>query len=198
MSKFFSLLSKVVAFLAVSSLSTCTKDNDELQSKIDLLDAEDYFPLQINNYWQLSGFPVRSVAELKTIDNVAYYAMVSGADTTYYRETADGKVYQRTKATAEILRFDLGADEGETWTYPDKDAHYVWNAVLSSKNETVIVGGRSFENCYRFSFDIPQMADDEHLVLLAPGIGFIEEYYSGGSGQTLLTEATIDGVEIHF
>jgi hypothetical protein len=197
MSKVFNFLSRGVVFLSIFSLSTCTKDDNGIQSKIDL-DAEDYFPLHINNYWQLSGFPVRSIAELKTIDNLEYYTMVSDEDTTYYRETTDGRVYQRTKASTEILRFDLGANEGDMWTYPDEDLHYEWNAVLSGKSETVIVGGRSFENCYRFSFDIPQMADDEHVVWLAPGIGFIEEYYSGGSGQTLLTEARIDGVEIRF
>jgi hypothetical protein len=60
------------------------------------------------------------------------------------------------------------------------------------------IGDYVFENCYKFSYDIAPLADDEHLIWLAPGVGFIEENYSGGNGQNTLTEVRINGVAIEF
>jgi hypothetical protein len=181
------------ALLALTSCESSESDNT------NILNGEDYFPLHVGNYWKLSGMPERLVDITETIDNTTYYRIVSSWDTTYYRKTDAGKIFERTKTTGEILKFDLAADAGQTWTYESNNPKYTWRATLLSKNETVELGQTTYKNCYRFYFDIPQMADDEHVIWLAPGIGFIEEYYSGGTaGRKALTKAKIDGVEIEF
>jgi hypothetical protein len=76
---------------------------------------------------------------------------------------------------------------------------HAWHVTLFSKDDTVKTGDYTFLNCYRFLFDIPEMADEERVVWLAPGIGFIEEFYPGGTAdRKVLTKARIDDVEIAF
>jgi hypothetical protein len=124
---------------------------------------------------------------------------VSQVDTVYYRKTPDGKVYERRTTTEEILRFDLSADEGQTWTFKTIGFDEAWNATLVSKNDVVSMGDHTFVNCYRFFFDNPQWLDEEQIIWLAPGIGFIEEYSTGGTGdRMILKKARINGVPLRF
>jgi len=75
----------------------------------------------------------------------------------------------------------------------------VWYATLTSKTDTIHLDNYTFYNCYRFFFDIPMMADDEHVIWLAPDIGFVEETYFGGTADRKKLEAVqIDGVQIEF
>ena len=50
---------------------------------------------------------------------------------------------------------------------------------------------------YRFYLEMPGSVDDEYVVWLAPGIGFIKSSYNL-SGISVLKEAQIGGKSIHF
>lgn len=192
----------IIYVLLVSILviiTSCEKDNGDINSRIDLLDDNDYFPLHAGDYWELDFIPKRTIVGEIEINGVDYFQQNSEYDTIFYRKTSDGKVYQKTKTGNAILKFDLNAEIGETWTYKFDDSDFIWNATLTSKSETIELDNHTFSNCYRFYFDVPQLADEEHIKWLAPGVGIIEEAYLGGTAdRKKLNKAGINGVEIQF
>lgn len=179
---------------------SCKKDNDnDIDSKLRMLDSNDYFPLHIGNSWSLDFIPERTISKVENLDGKDYYRLTSEYDTVFYRKSSDGKVYSRTKTTNEILKFDLNANVGDTWTYKSDKSNYTWNVTLTSKSEAVELNSYTFHNCYRFYFDVPQLADEELIILLAPGVGFVEEVYLGGtSDRKILKQVKISGIEIQF
>ncbi len=175
------------------------ENEDDIGSKLELLDNEDYFPLHLGNFWELTKIPKMTIDTNETLDGKNYFRMVTAFDTVYYRKTTDGKVYERTKASDEILKFDLSANADDTWTYHDETFEEGWHVTLVSKTETVELDGVTFENCYRFYFDVPSWADEAHSIWLAPGIGIIEQSFAyGTAGGKVLEKAKIDGVELEF
>lgn len=71
--------------------------------------------------------------------------------------------------------------------------------TLISKTESIELNSSTLNNCYRFYFDIPEVADEEHVVWLDPVIGIVEEAYFGGIlERRKLSKAKIDGVEVEF
>jgi hypothetical protein len=197
------LISSIIGLVLLAS---CVKDAVTSTSV-------DYFPLQVGNYWNLSSIGTRSIDTIVSLNGINYYRMVhvqvgptgiTSRDTTFYRKTTDGKVYERgTKSTDEILKFDLGANSDQTWTYA-KDPTisintYPWNATLKSVIDTVQLGNNTIRNCYRYYYDIPQGADEETTIWLAPGIGFVKEFYSGGTiDRKSLTKVRINGIVRQF
>ena len=191
-----------ICLILVSSLfmlTSCEKDKSDLDSKIDLLDSNDYFPLHTGDYWELDFIPKRTIDKEIEIDGIDYFQQNSEYGTIFYRKTSDGKIYQKTETGNEILKFDLNAEIGKAWTYKFDGSDFIWNATLTSKNETIELDNHTFFNCYRFYFDVPQLADEEHIIWLAPGVGIVEEASFGGTAdRKKLNKAGINGVEIHF
>lgn len=180
-------------------LASCAKEKADLEPNF-LIDGKDYFPLQIGNYWKLSYEIIKTTRTLdieETVQETNYFRIISGRDTIYYRKTADGKIYEKSKISNEIIKFDLNAEVGHTWTYIDYYTD-IWNATLMSKNDTIIVGTHTFTNCYKYGYDIPQSADEEHIIWLAPDLGIIQEHWYGGFGTQKLTSVKINGVVTVF
>jgi hypothetical protein len=191
-----------IALIGLISLASCAKDAVDDLSK-------DYFPLQVGNYWEFSPYWTDSIDKIEKLDGNDYYRMVSAdcktrsyLDTVYYRKTADGKVYKRSKrTTGDILKFDLAAQVGQTWNYilPGPYQSLPWNATLKSNTDIIPLGNDTIINCYRYFFDIPQMADEEECWLLAPGIGFVvKNNYNGWLGGYKLKKVRINGIVREF
>lgn len=196
-------MTKLISLLiGLFVLASCTKD-------AALPVSVDYFPLQVGNFWEMSFVGTRTIDQIVTLDGKDYYRMVSvrvwksgtvTKDTVFYRKV-EGKVYQRgTKSTDEILRFDLSASSGQTWTYPKDPATtfnpHPWNVTLRTVSDTVHLGNDTLRSCYRYLFDIPQSADEESNIYLAPGIGIVKEVWLGGSPDRIaLKRSKINGIE---
>ena len=174
-----------------------SKDTRDIDSKLEMLTGAGYFPLHEGNFWELSSLGERTIDTTIQLDGYTWYRMVS-LDTVFYWSAGNGKIYKRTASTDEILKFDLNAEVGETWSYPAGSGFH-WNATLQSKCETVTLDNYEFRNCYKFFYDVPELADEEHSVWLAPDVGFVREEYLGGtSEQKILQKVIINGIEIEF
>jgi hypothetical protein len=151
----------VYAAILIIALS-CSKEPNNVTSGCD------YFPLQVQNSWEFEHSSKTTVTATRLLDGKNYYEFVTGTDTAYYRKE-NNKVYTRSTHENEALIFDLNARENQSWQYNS------WRVTMSSKNDTIVINHAKIPNCYRFFFDIPGAVDDEHLVWLAPGIGFIRK-----------------------
>lgn len=132
----------------------------------------DYLPMQVNNYWEFQNNSQIAITGTKMIDGKMYSVFVQGSDTSFYRNVAN-KIYVRRSTGDESVKFDLSANVRGEWEYQDGRGT-TWMVRLSSKTDTVVLNNTKIPNCYRFFFDIPMAVDDEHDILLAPGIGFVK------------------------
>lgn len=183
MKKVFCILGIIGGFV----VSSCKKDNVSVVG----LDTS-YLPLGVGNYWKIDGVDTRTISETKVFDQKTYYAITSSYDTSYVRKEND-KIIEYHKGKTSV-RFDLAANVNDTWQYRD------YTVTLTSKTETIVIGGESVKDCYRFYLDIPAMADDEHAIWLAPGIGFIQQECYGEciGGKNKLKELKLDGIVYKF
>ena len=149
--------------LLLLGINSCDDKEDE-QNILTI----DYFPLEIGNYWQLDYSDRKEIIKTETIDNKTYFVLVYNKDTAFYR-TENNKIIVKNSPHSEAVKFDLTANENDTWSYNS------WTVKLVSKTDTIVIKDKKVINCYHFYFDIPMMADDEHGIWLAPGIGYIQE-----------------------
>ena len=168
-------------------LSACKENKVSLEGLDNF-----YLPLAVGNYWKIDGKDTRTVTETKVFDLKTYYAITTSYDTSYVRNEG-GKIVEYYKGKTSV-RFDLTADVNDTWQYGD------YKVTLTSKTETITIGGQKIKNCYRFYFDVPYMADEEHAIWLAPSIGFIQQECLGycAGGKNKLKEVKIDGKVFSF
>lgn len=177
----------ICGFIGIFFLSACKENKVSLEGLDNF-----YLPLAVGNYWKIDKVNTRTITETKVFDQKTYYAITSSYDTSYVRNEGD-KIVEYYKGKTSV-RFDLTADVNATWKYRD----YV--VKLTSKTDTITIGGEAIKNCYRFYFDIPAMADDEHAIWLAPGIGFIQQECYGEciGGKNKLKELKIEGKVYKF
>jgi hypothetical protein len=166
-------------------LSACKEEKFSLEG----LDNR-YLPLAIGNYWIMDdtdNIYIQTITETKVLDQKTYYAIKTKYDTSYIRNEND-KIVEYYKGKTSV-KFDLTANVNDTWKYRD------YTATLTSKTDTITIGGQEIKNCYRFYYDIPASIDEEHAIWLAPGIGFIQEECYGEcvGGKRKLKEMKIDG-----
>jgi len=178
---------------------SCEKEKENNpDTKLASIKGAGYLPLEVGNYWKLSNISDKMIDKVVNIGGNDYYRLIS-EDTSYLRKTEDEKIFERTKSSDEVLKFDLSAEVGQTWTYKHDNLDNTWYATLSSKNDTIKLDNYTFYNCYRFYFDVPLMIDEEHVIWLAPDIGFVQECYLGGSGDKIkLEKVIINGIDIEF
>lgn len=170
-------------FLSIS----CSKNTDSELNPGST--SDDYFPLETGNYWQWQYFPKIEVIQTKELAGKIYFAMASVNDTVYYRKE-NNKVYSRTKNTNEALVFDLGAKVNDTWISNS------YTVKLVSKTDSIRIGNTLYTHCYSFFFDIPQIADEEYMIWLAPGIGYIQKMCECVHPVVKLEEAMIHNKRI--
>lgn len=187
----------------------CKNDNDPQATEPDL----SYFPLEVGNSWEyvplLQNEYFLSVTvqipSTATIGDHEYSLMVtkynyagvaSVIDSSYYRIDSRGYVFERTThGIEEANRFRLAAANGETWeirTPPFKN--FVANATDIG---TLNLNDIEIENCKSYYFDFPPTIDDEHTLVLAPGLGIVKQLSSGGY-DSILKKAIINGTEYNF
>jgi len=164
----------------------------------------DYLPLQVGNYWELTfPFGKTTTYEIDAIENKDgkdYFRMVSTffgviRDTAFYRKDPISIVYQKRRTTDEVLMFDLAAPVNHKWVLKvDQHNHNMW-VYVQSKTDTVKRNQQTFENCYRYFYNVTETADEEYSFVLAPGVGFVK-YSNASFGSARLTKARINGVEI--
>ncbi len=172
----------ILGIIGIFFLNACKEDKVSLEG----LDSF-YLPLTVGNYWVVDKVATKTITETKVIDQKTYYAMTTSYDTSYIRNESD-KIIEYYKGKTSV-RFDLTAKVNDTWQYRD------YTVKLISKTDTINLGGQEIKNCYQFYFDIPAMADEEHAIWLAPGIGFIQYECLGEciGGKNKLKEVKLDG-----
>jgi hypothetical protein len=195
--------------LAAISFCGCENDNDPQTTEHD----PSYFPLKVGNYWEyvpvlqhpdLLSINV-SIPSTATIGDYEYYLMVtkhnhtgftSVVDSSYYRVDSRGYVFERTThSLEETNRFRLAAADGETWTIYTP---YLQDYIATTTNISALnLNEVEIANCKSFSFDLPPTIDDEHTLVLAPGLGIVKQLFAGGFDSTL-REARIDGIKYNF
>ena len=113
----------------------------------------------------------------------------------YFRKTADGKVYRKSEKSSEaVLLFDLKIGFNQSWKYTDGDEQ--WTVSTGAYFATIKIEDISIANCRSYYYDIPEAVDDEHLKILAPGLGLLSSNsIAWGLGDTL-QHAVINGLEI--
>lgn len=146
------------------------------------------------------------VKGLKTINNTVYFEVQSDyyhADTVnysykyYYRTASFGKVYQyNAEANTEFLLFNFMVPVNHSWTSPS--GTYSWHITNATNTKVVNIGHTQLTNCREFVYDIPEAADDEHGIVLAPGIGRIINFSFAWGFADTLRSAHVNGVDYHF
>jgi len=176
----------IVSVLVLVTVVSCSKETTNIPAGCD------YFPMQVQNTWKFEHSVETTVTATKVIDQKTYFVFVSGTDTSYFRKE-NNKIYTRRANEAEALKFNLNAAENQSWQYN------AWTVTMTDRNDTVVINHAKIPNCYRFFFDIPGAVDDEHIVWLAPGIGFIRKS-CGFCPYPIdnLTNARINNVAISF
>lgn len=183
MKKLFCICGIMGAFI----LGACKEDKVSLEGLDNV-----YLPLTVGNYWKIDLGGTRTIAQTKVFDQKTYYAITTSYDTSYVRNEND-KIIEYYKGKTSV-RFDLTAKVNDVWQYRD------YTVKLISKTDVITIGGQPIKNCYQFYLDIPAMADEEHAVWLAPGIGFIQQECYGEcvGGKFKLKEAKLDGKVFKF
>jgi hypothetical protein len=157
----------IISLIPIFFLS-CDKQDDFM------IQYETLLPLNKGNYWKIENRSVYQITGVVKIDNKEYYQMKNGEYNNYYR-ISDNKVYVIEFGREEGVKFNLSANLHETWRYTGIDDWDSYVVELESKTDVLTINGQKIENCYRFYFDIPMMAEEEHTIWLAPGIGFVQE-----------------------
>lgn len=182
-------------------LSSCSKEV-LLNSEVRALNKYGYFPLHIGNEWDYaSGLKIR-IDSKETVDGIEYFRFLrsynTSVDTIYYRKK-NYKVFERKSNKSEILKFNLKARKNSTWKYTETpNSKFQYSVYFQDKYAKVETENYEFRNCYKFYYDIPNLADDEHLIYLAKGIGLVKKKFYGFGIELVLTRAKINGSEITF
>lgn len=202
---------KLVFILITCVLASCHY-HDTLNPYLPPAES-DYLPLEIGNSWDFTpiqpfesnndGVIHREVIGITAINNRQYYLLRTSRsynayiDTAYYRIDENGFVfiYRKSRPNFEDKRLWLNAINGNTWTYPvDNNS----TAKVTTIEGSLVIGSTSIANCKSFSYNVPNWADEENTITLAPGIGFVKEYSDAwGMGQ-VLKSAKIHGHVYHF
>lgn len=187
--------------MLMSFVLSCSKDETGL---IDYPKV-DYFPLQVGNKWYYENYTVEVTRQLE-IDGTEWYEMTTisqreGQESityyAYYRKTDDGKVYRKAdENSAAMLVFDLKIGFSESWAYADGD--YEWTVTTGERFETITMGHAKLEYCRSYYYDIPQAADDEHMMVLAPGLGLVYSASLAWGLSDELERAVINGLDIRL
>ena len=194
-----------IALLAFA-FSACD-DDDSNEGAVN-----SYLPLKIGNYWEFVNIPEigteytqrTEVTRVLSFNNNEYFELVtfqkSGdqayRDTTYYRITQQGYVYTfRRGWTLEENPMRLYADDGDTWKYSTN--YHAEATITVDEIDDLELGDEKLDDCKSFSYDVEQWADEEHSIVLAPGIGFVQRLVGFGISSRLV-KASVNGKEYTF
>lgn len=180
--------SVIISALIPALILCCTKDDNNTETPLKY----DYLPLEVGNYWLFDDSSRHEIVGSTLLHEKHYFLMQYEGDTSYYR-LADNKVYvlDPEESPEESVMYNLSAKTGDSWNFN------LYTVTLISKTETISINGRQISDCYEFYFDTPVLIDEEHTILLAPEIGFIQKICGECPNSTRkLDKANIDGKEI--
>lgn len=169
-------------------------------------DAPSFLPLTVGNSWTYASrvptspttwethvYDPWEVSGTTTINDTVYtevdYPFALG---TLHRLDAEGRVWTRLGGRDQLL-FDVAADDAETYAFPEPGTEYVYTVTVS-RDVTVETFAGPFDGAIQFSFDIPEVFDDDRSFILAPGIGVVAASASlPAGGDASLYAASVDG-----
>lgn len=174
---------------AVNRAGTAYGNQITFTTNSEAVPAQDYLPLQVGNYWELSDGKYSSsilIDNTEKLNGIDYFRLVrknnpslwGGTDTVYVRKTSNGIVYQRFKtSTLEPPLFYLAAVTGEVWfEWPHQS--YPQYGKLSNKTDSVKRNGVVFTDCFRFEYYPGVYTGGSSTVewdyWLAPNLGFVK------------------------
>jgi hypothetical protein len=206
---------KKIVFIVVVAIAFCC--SDEEGDKVIVYD-ESYFPLHVGDRWEYShadpqfshlshvtkevtGSARFSDQEYYVVKGTYSYELGQGTpniELYYFRLGENGFIYSYNENTGiESNPYRLGAAEGDHWNVPVPSPHFKERAVYVTNVGTYQSGETIIEDCKTFIEDTQLWADDDHMSVLAPGIGIVHEGSSGGYYVTI-RRAVINGTEYHF
>lgn len=170
------------------------------QDETSIWKGEDYLPLEVGNYWEYktTSTSINNTERYTTeatviLNNKTYWPIRSNfpnSPVSYRRKGTDGKIFYKDTDGDEYVKFNLNLNEGEEWQYKQGNNEALWTARLVSKSTSIKLKEYTFENCYHFYYDIPEYADEEHQIILAPGIGIVR-FGSSSVGNIDLVTAKV-------
>lgn len=161
-----------------------------------------YFPLHIGDerhYVRPDYLPDTSYIKVYQVyDTVSYGGRtyfpygVTRSSALYYRPDSLGNVYQySTIDSTERIWFKFQVAEGDTYQSPDRH-DWTWIVTVVSRHDTVETPAGLFTECIHLFLDVPQVMDEEHAYIFAPGMGIVA-LYGGWQPYIVLYRATING-----
>lgn len=158
---------------------SCSKDNPtEPEQKTPTSNSDFFFPLKQDNKWNYyipghrDGILSYRVWKTFTIQDSLFYVYgnkEATSDTLYQNQW--GRVYKR-RSNKNLMWLDFSLDDGATFQY--KLSEKLNYKVTVKKNLPISYDDMKFENCMQFSFDVPDIDDEEMIYTLAPDIGIIQ------------------------
>lgn len=141
-------------------------------------DYSAYFPLDINYKWNFY-YPQSPTAKViyriwgtQTLDGQLYYQYGNKAETSdLFRKDAHGNVFKK-RPTGELLWFDFDTADGGTYQVKLSDK-FIYTVTVTKK-QTVTYDGHTFADCIIFSFDAPNLTDEEISYTIAPDVGIVQ------------------------
>ena len=150
----------------------------------------DYFPLQYGNQWDFQTIPIVtnltmtwSISDTIRINNVKYHVF----DGVPIRKDSSGAVWKYIN-DKDVLWFDFSINEDSTYNFEEYNLNFI---VKVEKELTINSPIGEFNNCVRFSFNVPDIVDVASFYTFAPNIGPLQ--YSNSMNPYELYQATING-----
>jgi hypothetical protein len=137
-----------------------------------------YFPLEVNYKWYFY-YPPRADAKViyriwntQSVNDHLYYLYGNKEEASdFFRKDEHGNVY-KNRPNGEIMWFNFETANGGT--YQVKLSSALVYDVKVEKNLTITYDDHIFEGCVRFTFDVPNLKDEEMVYSLAPEIGIVQ------------------------
>lgn len=192
-----------IILILLISLINCTLDKNPIISSPD----SDYFPINVGNTWyydpptpQTNPWAMKTIKGYLVQNNTAYYSWTYGEGVDIIdniRADEQGNIW-KLHNYYEYLWFDFTQDSGSTYIYdlPESFGENIYYyAVYVRKNIKTETPAGVFDNCIEFTFDIPQVTDEDKTYTFAPNIGLVRLQNNGWSSQRL-TSAIINSASI--
>ena len=163
-----------------------------------------YYPLQIGNYWEYtneyfldSKFRIEVIDTLSINDKLYYQVTNTQSNSnSLLRYDQSGILYSYSISNnTETLSIDFSMNVGDTLTFWYPDSIYFYYLILLSDTSTVHTPIRTFNNCFEYLKDEPDVWDDEYWYYYAPNIGMVL-VWTWLTQAYFLTAARIDGEEL--
>jgi len=141
-------------------------------------DYSNYFPLEIDNKWYYYhvGVPdalvIYRIWDTATYDNKIYSLFGNKVESSdLFRKDDKGNIYKK-RPDKELLWFAFSEDHGGSYEVKLSDK-FIYT-VKVEKSLTIEYDGHKYVDCVRFTFDAPNIKDEEMVYVFAPDVGIVQ------------------------